>query len=119
MSVSSRADAAELDAGAEARALATTDVEEIRREAIAAVDAIRASGEPSFLVLDTYRFSPHSKGDDFRDPAEIEARRAADPLAVTGRVLDDAERLASEERAAARLAVALEAAELAPEAVPA
>jgi TPP-dependent pyruvate/acetoin dehydrogenase alpha subunit len=105
--------------GIEARSLATTDVEEIRREAIAAVDAVRSTSEPYFLVLDTYRFSPHSKGDDFRDPAEIEARKAADPLAVTGRLLDDAERVASEERAAARLAVALEAAELAPEAVPA
>lgn len=105
--------------GIEAQALATTDVEDVRRAAIAAVDAVRASGEPGFLVLDTYRFSPHSKGDDFRDPAEIEERRAADPLAVTGHVLDEAERVASEERAAARVAAALAAAEVAPEAVPA
>lgn len=105
--------------GIEAQALATTDVEDVRRAAIAAVDAVRASGEPGFLVLDTYRFSPHSKGDDFRDPAEIEERRAADPLAVTGHVLAEAERVASEERAAARVAAALAAAEVAPEAVPA
>ena len=32
---------------------------------------------PFFLVLDTYRFSPHSKGDDNRDPAEIETARDA------------------------------------------
>lgn len=105
--------------GVEARALATTDVEEIRRAAIVAVDAVRSSGEPYFLVLDTYRFSPHSKGDDFRDPAEIEERRTVDPLAVTGRMLDEAERVASEERAAVRVAAALAVAELAPEAVPA
>ena len=36
---------------------------------------------PFFLVLHTYRFSPHSKGDDNRDPAEIETRRERDPLA--------------------------------------
>jgi len=105
--------------GIETDALATTDVEEVRRAAISAVDAVRSSGEPYFLVLDTYRFSPHSKGDDFRDPTEIEQRKAVDPLAVAGRLLDEAERVASEERAAVRLQVALEAAELAPEAVPA
>ena len=105
--------------GIETQALATTDVEEIRRAAIAAVDGVRATGEPHFLLLETYRFSPHSKGDDFRDPAEIEERRTVDPLAVAGRRLDEDERAASEERAAARVAAALEAAELAPEAVPA
>lgn len=105
--------------GIETAALATTDVEEVRAAAIAAVDHARASCQPYFLVLDTYRFSPHSKGDDFRDPAEIEERRAVDPLVVAGRALDDDDRLAREERAAVRLAVALEAAELAPAAVPA
>jgi TPP-dependent pyruvate/acetoin dehydrogenase alpha subunit len=104
--------------GIETAALATTDVEEIRAAAAAAVDRVRATGEPFFLVLDTYRFSPHSKGDDFRDEAEIEERRTVDPLAVAGRLLDDEERLASEERAGVRLAVALDAAELAPPAVP-
>jgi TPP-dependent pyruvate/acetoin dehydrogenase alpha subunit len=105
--------------GIETSALATTDVEEVRSAAVAAVDRVRVSGEPYFLVLDTYRFSPHSKGDDNRDPAEIEERRTADPLAVTSRLLGDEERLASEERASGRLAVGLEAAELAPAAVPA
>jgi TPP-dependent pyruvate/acetoin dehydrogenase alpha subunit len=105
--------------GIETAALATTDVEEVRSAAVAAVDRVRASGEPYFLVLDTYRFSPHSKGDDNRDPAEIEERRTADPLGVTSRLLGDEERIGSEERASERLAVALEAAELAPAAVPA
>jgi len=105
--------------GIETSAFATTDVGDVRRAAITAVDAVRSSGEPYFLVLETYRFSPHSKGDDFRDPAEIEERREVDPLAVAGRLLGEDERAASEERAAVRLAVALEAAELAPEAVPA
>lgn len=105
--------------GIATEALATTDVSEVRAAAIAGVDTVRSSSEPYFLVLDTYRFSPHSKGDDVRDPAEIEERRAVDPLAVSGRLLDDEERVAVEERASVRLAVALEAAELAPAAVPA
>ena len=66
--------------GVETAELATTDVEEIHEAAGRAVAHIRETGEPFFLVLDTYRFSPHSKGDDNRDPAEIEERRTRDPL---------------------------------------
>ena len=51
-----------------------------------------SSGRPFFLVLDTYRFSPHSKGDDNRDPAEIEEARQRDPLGVAGSQLADDER---------------------------
>ena len=49
-----------------------------------AVARIRETGAPFFLVLNTYRFSPHSKSDDQRDPAEIEERRTRDPLLVAG-----------------------------------
>ena len=55
---------------------------EIHDAAGRAVARIRETGEPFFLVLHTYRFSPHSKGDDNRDPAEIERRRERDPLTV-------------------------------------
>jgi TPP-dependent pyruvate/acetoin dehydrogenase alpha subunit len=75
-------------------ALDTTDVLEIHREGGRAVDRVRESGAPFMLVLDTYRFSPHSKGDEIRDPAEIAARRVRDPLTVA------AARMADEERAA-------------------
>lgn len=105
--------------GITTEARATTDVSEVRDAAIVAVDRVRSSGEPYFLLIDTYRFSPHSKGDDFRDPAEVEERRAVDPIVVAGRLLDDGERLAGEESAESRLAAALEAAELAPAAAPA
>ena len=69
-------------------------------------------------MLDTYRFSPHSKGDDNRDPAEIEARRERDPLTVAGERLDPSEREAIEARCEERLAETVAAAEAAPEATP-
>jgi acetoin:2,6-dichlorophenolindophenol oxidoreductase subunit alpha len=104
--------------GIETDELATTDVEEIHEAAARAVARIRETGEPFFLVLDTYRFSPHSKGDDNRDPAEIEARRERDPLTIAGARLEESERRAIEEAAEARLAETIAAAEDAPAATP-
>ena len=72
--------------------LDTTDVEEIHDAAGRAIARIRETGAPYFLVLNTYRFSPHSKSDDQRDPAEIEERRTRDPLLVAGARLADDER---------------------------
>ncbi len=92
----------------------TTDVLEVREVAQEAVDHVRSTGRPYVLVLDTYRFSPHSKGDDFRDPEEIAERRLRDPLAVAAGLVSDAER---EEIAAAvedRLTEAVEQALAAP-----
>jgi len=104
--------------GVETDELDTTDVEEIHAAAGRAVSRIRETGDPFWLVLHTYRFSPHSKGDDNRDLAEIEARRERDPLAVAGARLGDAERAAIEARCEERLAETVAAAEAAPEAVP-
>ena len=49
------------------------------------VRTVRATREPGFLVIDTMRLGPHSKGDDLRDEAEMAAIRARDPLAGVGR----------------------------------
>jgi acetoin:2,6-dichlorophenolindophenol oxidoreductase subunit alpha len=103
--------------GIETTELDTTDVEEIQAAAGHAVSRIRETGEPYFLVLHTYRFSPHSKGDDNRDPAEIAARRERDPLKVAER-LADAERRETEEACERRLAETVAAAEAAPAATP-
>ena len=43
---------------------------------------------PRMLFLETYRLGPHSKGDDDRDPAEIERHRENDPLARAALDLD-------------------------------
>jgi TPP-dependent pyruvate/acetoin dehydrogenase alpha subunit len=99
--------------------LDTTDVEEIHAAAGRAVAHVRETGGPFYLVLHTYRFSPHSKGDDTRDPAEIEERRARDPLLVAGRRLDPSEREAIVLRVEERLSEVVAAAEAAPPALPA
>jgi TPP-dependent pyruvate/acetoin dehydrogenase alpha subunit len=104
--------------GIETAELATTDVEEIHATAGHAVARIRKTGEPFFLVIDTYRFSPHSKGDDNRDPAEIDARRERDPLVLAGARLDNGERGRIEEASESRLAETIAAAEDAPAATP-
>ncbi len=102
--------------GIETEQLDSTDVLEIQEAAARAVARVRGSGEPFFLVIDTYRFSPHSKGDDHRDPAEIEARRLRDPLTVAAVGLGGERRDAIERACEAELAAALAAATAAPDA---
>jgi TPP-dependent pyruvate/acetoin dehydrogenase alpha subunit len=104
--------------GVETAELDTTDVEEVHETAGRALARIRETGEPFFLVIDTYRFSPHSKGDDNRDPAEIDARRERDPLTVAGARLDDGERARLEEACESSLGETIAAAEDAPAATP-
>ncbi len=81
--------------------LATTDVLEIRSAAEKAVRHVRSGAGPGGLVLHTYRFAAHSKGDDVRDPAEIARARESDPLIVHG------ERLTAEEREKAEAEIAV------------
>ncbi len=69
----------------------STDVFRIRSEAEALVASVRAACRPCALVIHTYRLVPHSKGDDFRDPAEIERFRQSDPLALIRRSLNERE----------------------------
>jgi acetoin:2,6-dichlorophenolindophenol oxidoreductase subunit alpha len=100
--------------GIETARLSSTDVAEIQAAAGIAVDAVRTERRPRFLVLDTYRFSPHSKGDDNRDPAEIEEARTRDPLTIAGARLADVERTSIEEVCEARVEQAIADAEAAP-----
>ena len=77
--------------------LDTSDVLGIQPVARACLDEIRSRPGPRALILNTYRFGPHSKGDDTRDPAEMAAIRAGrDPLIVHGERLEDEERAAIE-----------------------
>lgn len=94
----------------------TTDVLRVHEEAARAVEAVRRSGRPYFLVLDTYRLAPHSKGDEIRDPAEIAAASERDPLRVVADRLDPDRAAAIADEAERRIAEALEAARAAPEA---
>ncbi|MGA9190888.1 MAG: thiamine pyrophosphate-dependent dehydrogenase E1 component subunit alpha [Anaerolineales bacterium] len=60
----------------------TTDVVQIHDVAGPLLEQVREGGGPRVLIIDTYRFGPHSKGDDTRDPAEIARFREKDPLAL-------------------------------------
>ena len=83
-----------------------------------ALARIRETSAPYFLVLNTYRLSPHSKSDDQRDPAEIEERRKRDPLVIAGARMADDARGAIEARCEERLAETVAAADAAPAAQP-
>lgn len=65
----------------------TTDVVRIYDVAGPILDRVREGGGPCALVIDTYRFGPHSKGDDTRDPEEIARFREKDPLGLAARQL--------------------------------
>jgi TPP-dependent pyruvate/acetoin dehydrogenase alpha subunit len=71
----------------------TTDVLEVQSAAAEAIGCARAQTGPVGLILHTYRFAAHSKGDDVRDPAEIAAFKAKDPLTVHAPRLSDEERV--------------------------
>jgi 2-oxoisovalerate dehydrogenase E1 component len=60
------------------------DDPEVFAKVEAVVTGMRRSGGPGFLVLDTMRMGPHSKGDDLRDAVEMERIRRRDPLARLG-----------------------------------
>jgi 2-oxoisovalerate dehydrogenase E1 component len=48
------------------------------------IEHVRKTRAPGFLVIDTMRLGPHSKGDDLRDNEEMQAIRERDPLARLG-----------------------------------
>lgn len=100
--------------GVEHSELDTTDIDAIHRVAGDAVARVRADRAPSFLVLNTHRFAPHSKGDDTRDPDEVAALREHDPLGIAGARLPAEVREEIDARARAAVAAAREAGDAAP-----
>lgn len=82
----------------------------------AVVRQVRQAGRPGFLVIDTRRLGPHSKGDDLREAEEVETIRARDPLAALGRRLAPGRREAIEARNATYVAAVQAAANVSPEA---
>ncbi len=81
-----------------------------------AVRTVRHGRCPGFLVVDTCRLGPHSKGDDLRSPEEMDAIRARDPLARLGERLDPDLRARIEADNTAFLAEVAAAAKASPEA---
>jgi 2-oxoisovalerate dehydrogenase E1 component len=76
----------------------------------------RGDRAPRFQVIHTYRLGPHSKGDDFRDPAEIALWRQRDPVLLARRRVEAAggDACAIVERVGQRIAAAVAQAEAAP-----
>src|SRR4029453_8641166 len=62
------------------------------------VRSVRSLREPGFLVIDTMRLGPHSKGDDLRDETEMSRIRARDPLTCLGASLPSDTRATIERR---------------------
>jgi len=87
------------------------------------VDRARAGDGPTLIELLTYRIGAHTTADDptrYRDPAEIEAWKAKDPIArfkryLAGRgLVDDAKESALIEEIEAEINAAVEEAEAMP-----
>ena len=78
-----------------------------------AAETVRRECRPMFVRVDTYRLAAHSKGDDDRDPCEIDAYKSRDPLS---QFLADEDTVAEPELAAIRERVerAIERASTAP-----
>ncbi len=77
---------------------------------------VRDGGQPGFLVLDTMRMGPHSKGDDLRGEAEMDAIYRRDPLARLGERLAEDVRVSIERRNDAFMIQVAERATASPEA---
>jgi len=54
--------------------------EDLITRAQESIDYVRETSRPCFFLVETYRLNAHSKGDDDRDPAEVEAHREKDFL---------------------------------------
>jgi len=79
----------------------TTDVLEVQVIAQEAIRHVRSEISPGALILQTYRFSAHSKGDDSRSQEELKNIQIYDPIAIHGPRLTDGERIKAESEAVA------------------
>ena len=53
------------------------------------ISKVRETKSPHVEVIHTYRLRGHSKGDDFRDPEEINERKKLDPLVLAEQKLNE------------------------------
>ena len=69
--------------GIDTEELDTSNVLKIQSSAARAISEVRKKFSPQALILNTYRFGPHSKGDDTRPEEEIlELRKTRDPISI-------------------------------------
>jgi TPP-dependent pyruvate/acetoin dehydrogenase alpha subunit len=73
--------------------LDSSDILEILPIAQDLINQVRREKKPRAFIINTYRFGPHSKGDDTRDPDLIEKiRRDHDPIKIQAARLNIAEK---------------------------
>jgi TPP-dependent pyruvate/acetoin dehydrogenase alpha subunit len=78
--------------------LDTSDVLEIQQKAGKLLTDTRTQKSPHALILHTYRFGPHSKGDDTRQPTTLEfLRKNHDPIKIHARRVERERRVEIEE----------------------
>jgi TPP-dependent pyruvate/acetoin dehydrogenase alpha subunit len=95
--------------GIPARELSSSDVLEILPAAEELLAEIRAQITPRALILHTYRFGPHSKGDDTRNPEEVNRlRQYRDPIEIQAARLQAAESQAIESEVNVEIAQAFQ-----------
>ena len=94
------------------------DVSQVAETAGDIIDRVRRRSEPYFLVANTYRFHGHSKSDDccYRTGQEEEHWAQKDPLILSGKRLDSAEKKSIEAKCLERLQQTLEQVEKMPDA---
>jgi len=82
--------------------LRTWELDDSRPDFLASAESVvrevRERREPGYLVIRTGRLGPHSKGDDLRDSAELDAIRRRDPLARLGDTIHESTRVEIESR---------------------
>ncbi|MFN8237638.1 MAG: pyruvate dehydrogenase (acetyl-transferring) E1 component subunit alpha [Chitinophagales bacterium] len=72
------------DYGIRSAAVDGMDVLQVRQQAMQAVEYVRTTGQPFFLVCNTYRFRAHSMFDAelYRDKSEVETWKHRDPITL-------------------------------------
>lgn len=70
----------------------TSDVLKIQELARKAIQHVRFEQKPGCLILHTYRFAAHSKGDDIRSREELDRIQNIDPIKIHAGRLEDTEK---------------------------
>lgn len=88
--------------------LETADVLDILPLAKKLIAEVREQGSPRVLVISSYRFGPHSKGDDTRDQEALDRiRREYDPVRIQGDRISNQELITIEAEVEKEVDVAL------------
>ena len=86
----------------------TSDVVELCSLLRERINAVRATQNPFFQVVHTYRLAAHSKGDDTRPKEEVAQQWVKDPLRLNGNKLNAKTRRMIQKKVEAHIALAIE-----------